>query len=104
MQVQKLVYIAHGFHLGLTDKPLIRNNIHAWQFGPVIPKLYKALQRFGNGEVSERLQADDKIDEGSFAYKLIRKVWESYGTMTGLELSALTHRRDTPWYNTNSNK
>lgn len=100
MQLQKLVYIANGFHLGFTKKPLTYNNIHAWQFGPVIPKLYKALQKFGNGKVSGRLETDDTIPEGSFASRIIQEVWESYGNMSGAKLSDLTHLSGSPWHKT----
>ena len=100
MQVQKLVYLANGFHLGISGKPLIYNNIHAWQFGPVIPKLYKALQIFGNGTVTGRLASEDSVPEESFAHNVIKHVWDSYGRMSGGQLSALTHLPDSPWHNT----
>lgn len=101
MQLQKLVYIANGFHLGFTEKPLTYNNCHAWQFGPVIPSLYKALQHFGNGHVTGRLEADDdSIPADSHAANIIKKVWESYGHISGRKLSAITHIPGSPWQKT----
>jgi uncharacterized phage-associated protein len=100
MQVQKLVYIANGFHLGFTGKPLTHDKIHAWQFGPVIPCLYKVLQKFGNGPVTGRLKAEDTIPDDSFASKVIDQVWQSYGNMSGPKLSALTHLPGSPWHKT----
>ncbi len=30
--------------------------------------------------------------------KVIRAVWNSYGDYSGIELSAMTHKEGTPWY------
>lgn len=100
MQVQKLVYIANGFHLGFTGKPLTYDKIHAWQFGPVIPCLYKVLQKFGNGPVTGRLKTEDAVSDDSFAFKVIDQVWKAYGKMSGSKLSALTHLPGSPWHKT----
>ncbi len=100
MQVQKLVYIANGFHLGFTGKPLTYDKINAWQFGPVIPCLYEALRKFGNGPVTGKLEAEDVIPDNSFAFKVIDQVWQAYGKMSGSRLSALTHLPGSPWHKT----
>ena len=100
MQVQKLVYIANGFYLGFTGKPLIHDKIHAWQFGPVIPCLYEVLRKFGNAPVTERLKTEDSIPEDSFAFKIISQVLQGYGKMSGSKLSALTHLPGSPWHKT----
>jgi len=34
MQLIKLVYIAHGWTLGLYDQPLIGEQVEAWTYGP----------------------------------------------------------------------
>jgi uncharacterized phage-associated protein len=36
LKLQKLVYYAQGFHLGLFDKPLFEEPIEAWAHGPVV--------------------------------------------------------------------
>ena len=52
MQVIKLVYIAHGWHLAIYDVPLVDDYVQAWQYGPVIPPLYYAFKRFGSGPIT----------------------------------------------------
>ena len=98
MQVQKLVFLAHGYMLGLFDEPLYANDTHAWQWGPVIPRLYKAMQKFGSGFVTGNLPAEDSVpatDEK--AWSVIKAVWEGYGHRSGAELSAITHKSGSPW-------
>ena len=45
MKVQKLIYYAHGWHLALTGKPLLDRSVEAWQYGPVLPDVYRAFQQ-----------------------------------------------------------
>ena len=47
MKLLKLVYIAHGWSLGLFGEPLIDEAVVAWTYGPVIPDLYKVLKDYG---------------------------------------------------------
>lgn len=98
MQVQKLVYFAHGFYLAFKDEPLIKDEIKAWNFGPVIPPLYNALKHHGNGVVSEPIDGYDvppATDE--FTCALITKVFSLYGHISGARLSAATHKEGSPW-------
>jgi hypothetical protein len=53
MKLQKLVYIAHGWSLAILGKPLFYEPIYAWTYGPVVPRLYNALIKYGAGEVTE---------------------------------------------------
>ncbi len=98
MQLQKLVYIAHGYSLALLGKPLFSDDIHAWEFGPVVPILYKPLRKYGAGYVTEPvLTADFLVSEGSEEMTIIRNVWDAYGKYSGPQLSAITHQEGTPW-------
>ncbi len=101
MQLQKLVYIAHGYCLAKLQKPLFYNNIHAFEWGPVIPNLYKTLSHYRAGEVKDFIATDESpIAEDSAEMEIIREVWQDYGELSGLELSDLTHRKGTPWSET----
>ena len=97
MQLQKLVYIAHGYSLALMGDPLIYNDVRAFQYGPVYPKLYRKLSKYGAGLVTEPVKAEDAIDPTGEQFKLIEAVWNIYGQMEGSKLSALTHMEGSPW-------
>ena len=100
MQLQKLVYIAHGYALALLDRPLYWDTTRAWQWGPVIPNLYDPLRKYGRRIVTEPLETDDKLDDDGEEMNIIKGVWKEYGYLSGGKLSAITHRDNTPWSQT----
>ena len=112
MQLQKLVYLAHGWSLAVTGKELIEDDIEAWEFGPVIRKLYDALRRYGGEKVGRLIKWGDDTpfpsDDGEVARanledneaRVIDKVWDIYGRFHAFQLSALTHSRNSPWSDT----
>ncbi len=94
MELQKLVYIAHGWHLALLDEPLIDEVVEAWKWGPVIPSLYRSFARFGASAIpaeSMKPTLPEKTES------LLNDVWEVYKRFTAAELSAMTHKPNTPW-------
>ena len=114
MQVQKLVYFAHGWYLAIFGQPLIKEDVQAWSWGPVIPSLYHAFKKFGNGPIEE--PASESIFAGmKFQIKepsiedmpnaaerertktFLDRVWQVYSHFTGIQLSNLTHQDDSPW-------
>ena len=126
LKIQKLVYIAHGYHLAFTARdnppngsPLVNDEFaEAWRYGPVFPSLYHHFKRFGGDPITEfaediEFSYDDdtgKLDTKSITPKidpndefpcaLLNKIWEVYGEYTGLQLSDITHREGTPWEKT----
>jgi uncharacterized phage-associated protein len=98
MKLQKLVYIAHGWHLALFGDPLIYDDVYAWQWGPVIPPLYEHLRQYGSGVVSELIRdSSTPVDPASREMHLIKAIWQKYGGMSAIQLSGITHQPNTPW-------
>lgn len=97
MKLQKLVYIAHGWSLALLGRPLLYNDIQAWPWGPVIPKLYKPLRKYGSGVVTEPIPCDERVDVFSPEMDIIEGVWKGYGRYSAAQLSGITHKSGTPW-------
>ena len=55
LQINKMVYISHGWILGAYGRPLIDNRINqiqAWKYGPVVVGLYHMLKSFGSTSIS----------------------------------------------------
>jgi uncharacterized phage-associated protein len=115
MKLQKLAYIAHGWHLAIVDSPLFYNRVEAWKYGPVIPDLYHSLKLWGRKPITERLVHTDpsscalvpwdfdKSKEAEQARLIADRVWEVYKGFSPLELSAMTHEKGTPWEQVRSN-
>ena len=112
MHLQKLVYLAHGWGLAVTGKPLIEDRFEAWDYGPVIRKLYDALRYYGSGVVTRTIRHGDDIAFGSSPgaehvaellpneKAIIDKVWDQYKGFEAFQLSALTHADNSPWSQT----
>lgn len=102
MQIIKLDYLCHGWMLGLYHRPLIKENVEAWQYGPVIPELYAEVKKFRSSPVDIEPATDgEPFDSGQ--EDIIKQVYDVYGHFTGIQLSALTHAEGTPWYKTWNN-
>ena len=98
MQLIKMVYIAHGWMLGLFGRPLIKQSVEAWKYGPVIPDVYYAIKHYRNNPVEAPISGlpSSKFDDIESA--LIDKVRDVYGCLDGITLSSITHEPGTPWY------
>ena len=96
MHVLKLVYISHGWTLGLYGRSLINEPAEAWRYGPVVPTIYYRYKSFrGDPITTDPVDRSDAFDDEQ--RDVIEQVHEAYGDFTALQLSALTHKPDTPW-------
>jgi len=118
MQLQKLVYIAHGWKLGLLGQPLTTDEPQAWAYGPVYPDLYDHTKFFGRGAIGREITPDDdeavrfftdarrrnvrpyRAELDANERQIIDQVWRRYGKLSGARLSTLTHQPNTPWSDT----
>ena len=51
LDMQKILYIAHRYHLFKYDEPLVDGLFEAWNYGPVHPELYHYAKAFGANPV-----------------------------------------------------
>ena len=52
MKLQKMIYFANGWALGVTGEPLIDERFEAWQYGPVVPSIYHQFKAFGRRPIT----------------------------------------------------
>lgn len=96
MKLVKLVYISHGWYLGLTDNALIDENPEAWKYGPVIPSVYHYFKNFGGDAIKLPEDIDVVLPENIVSF--LDKIWSVYGKCDAIQLSAKTHEIGSPWY------
>ena len=99
MKLVKLVYIAHGWMLGLYGRPLIREDVEAWKYGPVIRELYHEVKRFRHHPIppAALVPGEDESDFGEYEKSVMDQTFDIYGRRTALQLSQMTHSPGTPW-------
>ena len=106
-QLQKLVYLTHGWSLAVTEEPLVSDSCFAYQFGEVFPSLYKNLQCYKNGvvtnkvclvDVSNRKFIDIKPIIDEYTERLIKRVLEVYSGWNEPQLMCHTNGTDSAWY------
>lgn len=107
MCIQKLVYISHGWTLAISGHPLVSESPEAWDNGPVFRSIWDQIKNFGykqdedgyrllfNFETKDPFKANLTAQED----KIIQHVWNKYGDLSGVDMSNMTHKTGTPWYN-----
>lgn len=103
MKLQKLVYFAHGWHLGAIHKPLINEQVEAWRYGPVVRSIYDAAKSYGNRPVTNYLEHPFYLPQIDLVQtpdisSLLNWVWSQYGRFDGAQLSNMTHEVGSPWH------
>ncbi|KAA3436976.1 Panacea domain-containing protein [Rufibacter hautae] len=103
MKLVKLVYIAHGWYLGLSGQPLLTEPVEAWKYGPVVPSIYYSFKDYGGEAIRQMVTAGNATESSPVSLSdpdlvpFLEKIWEVYGQFSGVDLSAMTHQDQTPW-------
>jgi uncharacterized phage-associated protein len=98
MKIQKLVYLAHGWNLALHGSPLIKQDVEAWPYGPVIRSLYDQFKKYRASPITEKAYAPEGTEplDGN-AKRLVEAVWSKYRPYSAIQLSMFTHEPGYAW-------
>lgn len=99
MKILKLVYLADAWYMTLKngEEKLVNEKVQAWDYGPVFPNLYRSIKTNGRVDLTEPLLYDKEETINVEDVGFLEKVWEMYGQYNGITLSAMTHKKGTPW-------
>lgn len=105
MQIQKLVYISHGWTLAIRDRVLTIDNPEAWRLGPVYRLIWNNLSYAGPYPVTDKIPDTHIAPYPSSTpqgwrgqdRQIVKRVYKLYKHLEAFQLSALTHREGTPW-------
>lgn len=95
LKLQKLLYYAQGWHLGLFGRPLFADRFEAWVHGPVIPALYRKYRGYGWRNIDADAAPPTLPSETAV---FLHEVAREYLPLDAYELELMSHRED-PWRN-----
>ncbi|MHB8878466.1 MAG: type II toxin-antitoxin system antitoxin SocA domain-containing protein [Myxococcaceae bacterium] len=98
LKIQKLLYFVQGMSLRLRGAPMFRDQILAWEHGPVVPSVWQEFRALGRnpipddsvGDCSRMLPQDEAI---------VRATYLRWGKYEAWQLRNLTHAEG-PWKDT----
>ncbi|MCY4032094.1 MAG: DUF4065 domain-containing protein [Hyphomicrobiales bacterium] len=101
IEMQKILYLAHMFYLGLNEDenvPLIDEEFEAWEFGPVSPTLYHHVKSFGYNNIPKTAFLFKKdIDREETEYHMLEDTYKKVKDKSALELVRITHWDQGAW-------
>ena len=98
LRVQKMVYYAQAWYVQRTGRPLFQETIEAWQYGPVIPLLYKKYVCYGDSPIVSTSTGYSMDIFTPETLETLLDVMREYGRYTTSALVNMTHRESEPWY------
>lgn len=92
LKLQKLLFYSQAVSLVINKKALFNEPIEAWDYGPVIRKVYNTYKTYDQ----QIPKIDDTISIDTKDVEMIDIALGYYGSMTGTQLINLTHS-EKPW-------
>lgn len=97
LEAQKILYFAHMFHLAEEGEPLINETFEAWRYGPVAPKLYRRVKRFGSGPIRNVFYWEFGAKISSSEYRVLKNTYKVMSKISPIELVRITHWEKGAW-------
>ncbi len=104
LKLQKLLYFVQAEFLVVKNEPCFEEEIEAWDFGPVVPVVYREYKIFGSANIPcitndnyepDVISADDK--------ETINGIVDMVAPYSASQLVSITHQQD-PWRNAYSSR
>lgn len=98
LRLQKLLYISHMYHIGLTGKDLINEDFEAWRHGPVERKLYFYCKGYGSGYIPDIFLSYEGAKEKTTELFVLQAMHEATYKLKDYMLVSFTHWKEGAWY------
>lgn len=97
LKLNRLVYFAQAWSLEKFSRPLFEEEAEAWQYGPVVPSVYRAFSLCGRNRISGTTSDYDESKISSEEMNLLLDVADKYWGYSAYGLRNLTHKKDGAW-------
>jgi len=98
LELNKILYLAHMISLGRSEGtlPLVTEDFEAWDYGPVLPSVYRRAKVFGRDPVQNIFRSYNS-DTGRRGNAILKEVVDSLKGKKPGELVAITHWDKGAW-------
>lgn len=93
-----LVYFAHGWHLAIDGRPLIKDKVKAWRHGPVIESVHKFYSKQKDVYATLDVAILEQIKDRDRHF--LDGIWEHYLHLNEMQMLEKCTDYGTPWYMT----
>jgi uncharacterized phage-associated protein len=106
LALQKIAYFCHVWSLVELQRPLIKHQFEAWQYGPVLQYLYREFKAFDRQPIQGRATEIDpgtgkrRVVQYQFDHdteELLNRAVDFYSLMHVGDLVDLSHAKGSPW-------
>lgn len=97
LKLQKVLYFVQAYYLSKLGRPLFSDKIEAWEYGPVVPGVYRKYKTNKSNPIIDQEDRSSLSDEDK---KVVEKVWDSFGGYSASRLVDIAHAH-TPWREAN---
>lgn len=96
LKLQKILYFVQAEFLVNENRPCFKEEIEAWDFGPVVPEVYHEFKIFGSADIPKVVcgAADEVILERDQV--IINEMVDECGEYSAARLVEITHNQ-APW-------
>jgi uncharacterized phage-associated protein len=95
LKLQKLLYYVQGFHLAIEREVAFREDILAWQHGPVVREVWERFKGHGSRGIAPPRGTPGLPGK---TVHVIEQVSDAYGQFSAWRLREMTHETP-PWKN-----
>lgn len=100
LRLQKLLYFVQIAFLATKDSQCFNDDLEAWDYGPVVPEVYRKYKIFGSTMIPTAVSNRDQINTviGNNDQQIINSMLDLLQKCTTRELVEISHAQD-PWKN-----
>lgn len=96
LEVQKMMYLSHMAYLGASGRRLVSESFEAWDYGPVVPSVYRRLKVFGSRPVRNLFHDVQDIQDPNIC-GFLDSAYNALSQYSAAQLIDITHKADSAW-------
>lgn len=94
LKLQKILYFIQAYFLICSGKPCFCEKVEAWDFGPVIPDVYRIYKQYGGTDIPRIPEKEPCLAQSD--KERINKVVDKFADYSAADLTEITQKQ-LPW-------